>query len=310
MIRKGPVGEGDPGAGALEQRAGDKHPETEAAVLALGFVDAAPARQIGLADTLQNVGREARAIVGNDDLDGLGVPPRIHLHRRPREIDGVFQDVADAMEDCRITRADRLACARDRNPDLDSDAEIAIRRDRFLDQGRQWHAVERRAGCRQLRNLGQNIAAALRLFAQGLDVAGKRAVSRYALLQFARDQKDRRQRRAEFMRGGGRQSVQLREMLFAGQYQFGRCQGVRELAGLLGHLERIKTGDPDREHDREPDAEQIDRRQHQRIVTVPRQRQMEEHQHRGAGHRQEAERDRQADRQRRRRDQNRGQEHE
>src|SRR5205085_10970364 len=70
MIRKGPVGEGDLGAGAHKQRAGDKHPETEAAVLALGFVDAAPARQIGLADTLQNVGRQARSIVGNDDLDG------------------------------------------------------------------------------------------------------------------------------------------------------------------------------------------------------------------------------------------------
>src|SRR6266849_1060139 len=178
MIRKGPVGEGDLGAGALEQRAGDKHPETEAAVLALGFVDAAPARQIGLADTLQYVGRETRAIVGNDDLDGLGVPPRIHLHRRPREIDGVFQDIGDTMEDCRITCADRLACARDRNPDLDRDAEIAIRRYRFLDQGRQRHAVERRAGCGQLRDLGQHIAAALRLFAQGLDVAGKRAVSR------------------------------------------------------------------------------------------------------------------------------------
>src|SRR5206468_1268707 len=90
MIRKGPVGEGDLGAGALEQRAGDKHPETEAAVLALGFVNAAPARQKGLADPLQYVGRETRVIVGNDDLDGLGVPPRIHLHRRPREIDGVF----------------------------------------------------------------------------------------------------------------------------------------------------------------------------------------------------------------------------
>src|SRR5712671_269760 len=307
VIRKGPVGEGNLGAGALEQRAGDEHPETEAAMIALGFVDA-PARQIRLADTLQYVGRETRAIVGNDDLDGLGVPPRIHFHRRPREIDGVFQDVADAMEDCRIARADRLAGARDRNPDLDRDAEIAIRRHRFLDQRRQWHAVERRAGCRQLRDLGQDIAAPLRLFAQGLDVAGQWAVSGHALLQLARNQKDRRQRRTEFMRGGGRQTVQLREMLFAGQYQLGGRQCVRELAGLLGHLECIKTGNPDRQQDREPDAEQVDRWQYQRLIGVPRQRQIEEDQHGGAGNGQRAERDRQPYRQRRRRNQNRGKE--
>ena len=140
MIRKGPIGERDLGAGALEQRAGDKHPETETTGLAVGFIGPAPAGQIGLADTLQYVGRETRAIVGNDDLHGFGIPPRIHLHRRPREINGVFQDVADPVEDCRITRADRLAGARDRNPDLDRYAKIAIWRDRFLDQGRQWRA--------------------------------------------------------------------------------------------------------------------------------------------------------------------------
>ena len=112
-------------------------------------------------------------------------------------------------------------------------------------------------------------------------------------LQLARNQEDRRQRRAEFVRGGGGKAVELGEMLFARQHQFGRRQRVRQLAGFLGDLERIKTGDADREHDREPDAEQIDRRQHQRVVAVPRQRQMEEHQHGGAGDRQHAERDRQ-----------------
>src|SRR6185437_8949962 len=69
MVRKDPVGEGDLGPGALEQGAGDKHPETEAAVAPLAFVGGAPPRQIGFADPLDDIGGEARAVVGNDDLD-------------------------------------------------------------------------------------------------------------------------------------------------------------------------------------------------------------------------------------------------
>src|SRR5665213_1879320 len=72
MIRKDPVGEGDLGAGALQQRAGDKYPETEAVMLARGFLRAAPPRQIGLADALQQVGGDPGTIVGNHDLDGIG----------------------------------------------------------------------------------------------------------------------------------------------------------------------------------------------------------------------------------------------
>ena len=61
MIRKGPVAERDLGAGAFQQRAGDEDPEAEAAAAALGILGAAPARQIGFADPLQDVGREAGA---------------------------------------------------------------------------------------------------------------------------------------------------------------------------------------------------------------------------------------------------------
>ena len=111
-------------------------------------------------------GAKPGAVVGNHDLDGLGIPPRVHLHGFAREIDGVFQDVADAIEDRRIAGADRLAGACDRDPDLDRDAEIAMRRHRLLDQRRERHAVERRAGRGELRDLGQDVAAALRLLAQ------------------------------------------------------------------------------------------------------------------------------------------------
>src|ERR1700721_3782328 len=68
MIGKDAVGEGDFGAGALQQGAGDKDPETEAPpVPVLALVGAAPPRQIGLADSLQYDGREARSLVGKED---------------------------------------------------------------------------------------------------------------------------------------------------------------------------------------------------------------------------------------------------
>src|SRR6202790_4055305 len=118
VIGKGPIAEGGFCPGALQQRAGDEDPETEPAVIALGFVGAAPPRQIRLADALQDVGREAGAVVRNHDLDGLGIPPRVHFHGFAREIDGGFQDVADAIEDRRIARADRLAGAVDGGPRL------------------------------------------------------------------------------------------------------------------------------------------------------------------------------------------------
>src|SRR5205823_7569386 len=63
MIRKNPVGEGDLCAGPLQQRAGDEHPEPKPLMLALGVSDVAPPRQIGLADPLQEVRRNAGSVV-------------------------------------------------------------------------------------------------------------------------------------------------------------------------------------------------------------------------------------------------------
>src|SRR5882724_3101249 len=142
VIRKGPVAEGNLCAGALKQGSGDEHAEAKAIMLVLRLVGAAPPRQIGFADAVQHVGCDARSIVGNDDLDGLGVPPRVHLHGRAREIDGVFQDIADTIKDRRIARADRLAGAGDSDPHLDVDTKDAMRGHQFFDQGGQWHPVE------------------------------------------------------------------------------------------------------------------------------------------------------------------------
>ena len=77
------------------------------------------------------------------------------------------------------------------------------------------------------------------------------------------------------MGGRGRKTVELGQMLFPRQHEFGGRQRVRKLARFLGDLKRIEAGDADGDHDRKPDAEQIDRRQHQGIVAVPRQREDE-----------------------------------
>ena len=130
------------------------------------------------------------------------------------------------------------------------------------------------------------------------------------LFEFTRDQEDRRQRRPEFVRGGGGKAIDLGQVLLAGQHQFGRGQRVGQFSGFLGDLERIERGDSDRDHDREPDAQQIDRRQHHRIVAVPWQRQMEKHQCRGAGDRKHTKCNGQPDWQRRCRDQDRREEQE
>src|SRR5438445_246372 len=81
----------------------------------------------------------------------------------------------------------------------------------------------------------------------------------------ARKEEGGRQRSAEVVRGGGRKAVELGQMLLARQHQFGGGERVGKLARFFGDLERIETGDADREQDRKPDAVQIDLRQYQRI---------------------------------------------
>ena len=141
----------------------------------------------------------------------------------------------------------------------------------------------------ELGQLGQDVAAALRLLAQQPHVVGVRRVRLERALQLLGDHRDGRERRAELVRGGGRKPVELRQMLLARQHQFGRGQRLGDLPAFLGDLPRIDADEADREQDREPDAEQIDPRQLERIVGVPRQRIMREHQHGRAHHGERAE---------------------
>src|SRR6516165_3890260 len=105
--------------GALEQGARDKDTKPEAAILALVLVAPASPRKIGLADPLQDIGGKARSVVGNLDLNGLVVPPGVDLDRGAREVHGILQNVADAVEDRGIAPGDRLLACRHRDAHLD-----------------------------------------------------------------------------------------------------------------------------------------------------------------------------------------------
>ena len=58
-------------------------------------------------------------------------------------------------------------------------------------------------------------------------------VGRDRVGQLLGDHRDGRERRAELVRGGGRQPVELRQMLLARQHQLGRGQRVGHLPRLL-----------------------------------------------------------------------------
>ena len=88
----------------------------------------------------------------------------------------------------------------------------------------------------QLGELGQDGAAALRLLVQQPDVLGVLGIRLDRALELLRDHRDGGERRAELVRGGGGEPVELREMLLAREHELGRGERVGELARLLGEL--------------------------------------------------------------------------
>jgi hypothetical protein len=98
MLGRGPVGEAKPGAAALEEGLGDEETEAESAGLRMLHRAALPPRgDIRLADAVDDLGREAGAVV--DDLDDNAVvrPRRPDLDLAAREIDSVFDEIAEAV---------------------------------------------------------------------------------------------------------------------------------------------------------------------------------------------------------------------
>src|SRR5262249_40600389 len=204
------------------------------------------------------------------------------------KIDGVLEQIAEPIEDRRVARAKGLLLGLLRQRNVDGNAEMAMRRDNLLKQRADRQTSERLAVGGKLGELREYFATTLRLLAQEPHVIGMRRVRRNGALEFARNDGNRRQRRAKFVRGGSSQPVELRQMLLAFQHQFGRCKGFGELAALFSDLPRIDADEDDREENREPNCERVDEWQFDRLFAFPRQRVVDEQKHRREQHRETA----------------------
>src|SRR5262245_2977067 len=290
-------------ARALQQGFGDEEAKPQAARLAVAAL-AATVGDVGLADPVHDLRGKARTVIGDRDGDVLAVPGGGDIEPLVGEIDGVLEQISEAVKDGGVAAADRLSLLARRQRDVDRNAEVAVRGNHLFDQRGQLHAVERRAA-REFGELGQNGAAALGLLVQEPHVVGVLGIGLDGELQLFGDQRDGGERRAEFVRRGRRQPVELREVLFARKHQFGCRERVRELARFLGDLPGMQADERDGEQDGEPHPHHVDLGQFERGLGVPRQRIMDEHEHGSAGDGEAAEHERDPRRQRGGRDQNR-----
>ena len=89
-----PIGKLQARAGSCKEGLSDEHAEAEAA-------HAPPGRDIGLAELLENVGREARAVVLDPDRDPLVAEQHRDRDRVCRELDRVFDQVREPVLELR-----------------------------------------------------------------------------------------------------------------------------------------------------------------------------------------------------------------
>src|SRR5215469_380221 len=168
MQRRRLIDQRELGPGALQKGLG--YEKTEPEPKQRGFVGLRTARtrptmgDIGRAEPVDHFGSKAGAIVADDDVNLLSRPAGRDLDSAVGEIHRIFNQVAEAVPNCWIALAGRFTGAVGRKSDNDRNAEIAVRRHRFLDQGRKRHTVERLTR-RQFGDLGQNLTAALGLLA-------------------------------------------------------------------------------------------------------------------------------------------------
>src|SRR5207245_2308086 len=118
------IAEIDRGARALQQGLGDEKPEAEAAA---GLCPLAR-RHIGLADAVDDLGREARSVVGDGEGDLLAIPVPADGDGLLGEVDGVLDQVAEPIDDTGAASPDRLRADALARTQPDRDAEIAVRR--------------------------------------------------------------------------------------------------------------------------------------------------------------------------------------
>ena len=149
--------------------------------------------------------------------------------------------------------------------DGDLGAEGAVGLDHLLDEMGQRLAGDRLVELAGHRGeLGEDVAAALRLAVEESDVLGMAVVAGHLALELPGDQRDGGERRAELVGGGRGEPVERREMLLAGEHHLGRVEGAGELPRLLGDAEGVDAGEGAGRDQRHPDADRVDpgKRQH------------------------------------------------
>src|SRR5271167_732886 len=99
------VGELDRAAGPLDEDSGDEKTQTMNAARALVTARTFALREVGLADSRQDVGRKALSVVGNDDPDRRLCPARADNDRLFGESDRVFDQIAKRRENAGVVRA-------------------------------------------------------------------------------------------------------------------------------------------------------------------------------------------------------------
>src|SRR5690606_6330601 len=119
----GAVAEGQFRPRALQQRLGDEEAEAEPA----GPLILLPPGDIRIADTLEDIGRIAVAVVLDDDAHAFRRVADDDGHLLAGMVDGVFQQIAEAVENAGIAVADRLVLALAVFHEIEADAEFAVR---------------------------------------------------------------------------------------------------------------------------------------------------------------------------------------
>src|SRR6185312_3878448 len=142
---------------------------------AVGRRVARPGGEVGLAEPGDQFLGEARAVVGNDDADRGAVPARLDGHPVAGELRGIFDQIAQAIEQSDIALEYRLA-AQLRHLDEDGLAQALERRRDLLEQLADRHFGKWVAGvaAAQTAQLGENGPAARRLGDDELDIVGQR----------------------------------------------------------------------------------------------------------------------------------------
>ena len=159
-------------------------------------------------------------------------PFSLDLDSRPGKVGRIFDDIAEPVDHARPALDDRLGRARRRriarrpSADREPDAARAIGLGRLLEHGA--HADTR--ACRGSCSLGRRVSFC-RISRQRCawvrskrDVLAQRAVGGKLALELLRHDRDRRQRRAELVRGGGGETIERVQLLLARQHEVGRGQ--------------------------------------------------------------------------------------